>query len=299
MTNIISPFYNRIYEFLTKYCRLVQSLIILEYEVFVNDDNESKPVSRNATSLISEQPMFLSAILSALRQSKIQNLHQNWCNMVTTSLPYYSKNLKQIAISTIQQICVNIDNNTKEFLKDNRGYRTSLIPNYLTNQLDSLTSICHFCLLDTQQYFSRKHSISPSVVTTQSTIMNILSAFVPSTLSAPSTELSNNSNQLTVVPNRKNYPKFYILTRKALLNQICRVITSLLDLWRICYQQTESLTSSDDDFYSVFGNENIIKQQILDLLNPLVIHHSSYFLLAVAMAWYEKRPLLLSNQKVS
>lgn len=56
------------------------------------------------TVLIPKQQIFLSAVLSALRNSNLRHLHEKWLNMVTCCLPYLGDNLKQISLSVIHQV---------------------------------------------------------------------------------------------------------------------------------------------------------------------------------------------------
>lgn len=60
--------------------------------------------------------------MSALRQQNMKNLQEKWLNMVTSCLPYFGENLKQISISVIHQICNNIEDIGEcfLFLKDAR-----------------------------------------------------------------------------------------------------------------------------------------------------------------------------------
>lgn len=60
------------------------------------------------TVLIPKQQIFLSAILSALRNEDMKNMHKKWLNMVTSCLPYFGDNLKQISVSVIFQVLYHL-----------------------------------------------------------------------------------------------------------------------------------------------------------------------------------------------
>jgi hypothetical protein len=101
---------------------------------------------------ISQQPMFLSAILSALQSESLKHLHKNWTELVTSTLNCYSPDsLSHIVVSIMHQLCENIDNVTKIGAAVN-----SQVPSdYCISQLEALTVICHFCLLDNNQQVSK------------------------------------------------------------------------------------------------------------------------------------------------
>lgn len=104
--------------------------------------NNSKYV-HNLT--VSQQPMFLSAILNALQSENLKHLHKNWTELVTSSLNCYSPDaLSHIVVSIMHQLCENIDN----IAKQNGNVQKS---DYCISQLEALTVICHFCLLDNNQ----------------------------------------------------------------------------------------------------------------------------------------------------
>lgn len=140
--------------------RLIHSLIVLEYHLFNGTDTAHSSLAQTTPGtgehltyspaiVIPQQQMFLSAIMSALRHQNMKCLHQNWCNMVTSCLPYFGDNLKQIALSVIHQICNNIE-------KIADTYKSAELigepcTDYAITQLESLTIMCHYCLLDSSQ----------------------------------------------------------------------------------------------------------------------------------------------------
>lgn len=103
-----------------KCCRLIQSLIILEHSVFPSakptvpvtpessgGSASGEHLNYKPTVLIPKQQIFLSAILSALRNENMRNMHGKWLNMVASCLPYFGDNLKQISISVIHQVYIH------------------------------------------------------------------------------------------------------------------------------------------------------------------------------------------------
>lgn len=260
-------------------CRLIQSLIILEHKVFSQQDNSLNSTQHSTsvnedhmkytpTVLIPQQQMFLSAILSALRHQNIKSLHQNWCNMITSCLPYMGQNLKQIALSIIHQICNNIER-ISDMYKANE-INTELTADYAITQLEALTIICHYCLLDSQQSSVQISSNSVSSLANPAQIFNnLLNVFLP-----PIT-----FDGLVI---NKHNSDHYLLARKSVLSHMPRIITSVAKLWQLIF-------TSEIDFNSIFGFSKVVKQQLLEFLSPISLHHSANFLAAVAVAWYERR----------
>lgn len=106
---------------------------------------------------ISQQPMFLASILNALQSENLKHLHKNWTELVTSTLNCYSPDsLSHIVVSIMHQLCENIDNITRI------GVVNSHAPSdYCISQLEALTVICHYCLLDNSQQVSLLHLFNP------------------------------------------------------------------------------------------------------------------------------------------
>ncbi|CAG9763113.1 unnamed protein product [Ceutorhynchus assimilis] len=264
--------------------RLIHSLIILEHLVFPM----AKPIlTQNATLetsncgsvngehlnytptvLIPKQQIFLSAILSALRNENMRCMHEKWLNMVTCCLPYFGDNLKQISISVIHQICSNIEevacNYDKPELDD-----FEIGSDYTVTQLESLTILCHYCLLDASQTANQNVPVSTTSTTHSSEILNnLVNVFFTPLISDINFSTKQNSDH-------------YQNARKTILSHMPRIITSVAKLW----QTVVGL----EDFNSVYGNSKVVKQQLLEFLSPIAVHHGAAFLAAVAVAWFERR----------
>ena len=55
------------------------------------------------------QGMLLSAILGALKQQHLTNMHRHWVAMVTSTMPYFRKALSHVVITVINQLCRNVE----------------------------------------------------------------------------------------------------------------------------------------------------------------------------------------------
>ncbi|KAL3284354.1 hypothetical protein HHI36_018518 [Cryptolaemus montrouzieri] len=262
--------------------RLIQSLIILEYNVFPSPKHNGPTIEQIASAVVTElnytptvltpyQQIFLSAIMSALRQHNMKNLQEKWLNMVTTCLPYFGENLKQISISVIHQICNNIEDIATSY----KNWQTNgePCPDYAVTQLESLTILCHYSLLDSSQTVNQKNvpeSSGSTPVTHPSEIFNnLFNAFF-----SPSATDGHPS----VKPNADHYQS----ARKTILSHMPRIISSVAKLW-------QTIVSLEGDFNSVYGNLKVVKLQLLEFLSPIAVHHSCSFLAAIAVAWFERR----------
>ncbi|XP_045463500.1 protein dopey-1 homolog isoform X2 [Harmonia axyridis] len=268
--------------------RLIQSLIVLEFNVFPSSKPSGPALEQIATAVVTElnytptmltpyQQIFLSAIMSALRQHNMKNLQEKWLNMVTSCLPYFGENLKQISISVIHQICNNIEDIASSY----RNWQTSgeLCPDYAVTQLESLTILCHYSLLDSSQTVNQKNvpeSGSNPVSHPSEIFNNLFNAFF-----SPSAT----DGFPSVKPNADHYQN----ARKTILSHMPRIISSVAKLW-------QTIVSLEGDFNSVYGNLKIVKQQLLEFLSPIAVHHSCSFLAAIAVAWFERRNVF-SNVK--
>lgn len=259
--------------------RLLKAVIKLEYEVTMqkSDDStksfsiiETNPSSHSPTRaspttpinvkylpncLISQQPMFLSAILSALQSENCKHLHRNWTDLVTSSLGCLNMgSLTNIVISVVHQICGNIDKITRT-----RKFNLNP-PDYTVSLLEAITVLCHYCLLDNTQQNSVPHIFNQASQLPSSSVSGqILNSLVHVFLSNP----SSNENQI------KNTQ--HMAARNAVLSHLPRIVASVAALWE-----------------NEVGQMQNVKHQLLEFLSPISLHHGVNFLTAIAVAWQER-----------
>ncbi|XP_050312498.1 protein dopey-1 homolog [Anthonomus grandis grandis] len=270
--------------------RLIHSLIILEHLVFPSAKTSTGQTTPEVSSgsyinehlnykplvLIPKQQIFLSAILSALRNDNMRGMHEKWLNMVTSCLPYFGNNLRQISISVIHQICNNIEDLASNY-KNASLDESELSSDYAVTQLESLTILCHYCLLDASQ--TANQNVPPASTSTTPQMVNpgeILNNLVNVFFSPLSTDMNFSS---------KHTSDHYQNARKTILSHMPRIISSVAKLW-------QTVVGMENDYSSVYGNSKTVKQQLLEFLSPIAVHHGASFLAAVAVAWYERRSQL-------
>ncbi|XP_055004085.1 protein dopey-2 isoform X2 [Boleophthalmus pectinirostris] len=166
--------------------KLLQSLIVLEYHTCPSggaanqpgDHREtptpSTPLTREwqtavlfqqsikAVQYVPNQPitaqgMFVSAAARALQPQYGYAMHPHWVALCS-SLPYLGRSLGIIVTPFVNQICKNLDELVKMYEHDGAKISQSLCyrkeniaPDYALTLLEGLTTITHFCLLDTKR----------------------------------------------------------------------------------------------------------------------------------------------------
>ncbi len=81
---------------------------------------------------ITAQGMFLCAVIRALHQHHACKMHPQWIGLITASLPYMGKVLRQVVASVTLQLCKNLDNLIQQYryetgLTDTRYSSTSVM----------------------------------------------------------------------------------------------------------------------------------------------------------------------------
>lgn len=232
-------------------------------------------ISYTPTVLIPQQQIFLSAIMSALRHQNMKNLHEKWCNMVTSCLPYFGENLKQISLSVVHQICNNIEEVSTNY--SDCQVEGELCSDYAVTQLESLTIFCHYCLLDSNQ--NNTTNTNTQSTNTSEILNNLVNAFF-----SPMANDLNSSN--------KQNSDHYQSARKTVLSHMPRIISSVAKLW-------QTVINLENDYSGIYGNSKVVKQQLLEFLSPISVHHSASFLAAIAVTWFERRNIFSNVKTVS
>ena len=72
-------------------------------------------VRYNQGHLIIQQGMFMSSVLSSLKQFHLCHMHRHWISLVTSALPYTGKHLPGIVITVVSQLCRNLEAVASEY----------------------------------------------------------------------------------------------------------------------------------------------------------------------------------------
>ncbi|XP_043188734.1 protein dopey-1-like [Amphibalanus amphitrite] len=275
--------------------RLVLSLLILEDQTDqLKSDMDGAPSAggRVGTPSASEaakfypghpvpaQPMLLNAITGALKQSHRRHLHHHWLSLVTSSLPFIRRPLPHIVTSVVTQLVHNIEQLAAMYRSESRLAEDACVPpDHMVYLVESLTVICHFCMIDSSQQGSGVQSSSSA---------ELLQTYAPGS-SAPQV-LSNLLHVLTTAAPLKDdggrdaSTESLLNARRLLLNSLPRIVVGLAALWQAITARTASESPS-----WILGVPRMVKQQVLELLSPISHHHPANFVAAVAAAWHERR----------
>ncbi|CAH0546183.1 unnamed protein product [Brassicogethes aeneus] len=260
--------------------KVIKSLIILEHSVTaqkVSVTNTEPKTTINSEQLnytpkdsIPQQRIFLSSIRSALRNPRMKCLHEKWLNMITSCLPYFGENLTQISISVIHQICNNVEDIAANYGRSHLD--DEICADYAVTQLESLTILCHYCLLDSSQTANQNvpASAATPVTTNPGEIFNnLFNAFF--------SPLGVDANFST-----KQNSDHYQSARKKILSHMPRIISSVAKLW-------QTVVNLENDYNGLYGNAKFVKQNLLEFLSPISVNHGASFVAAIAVAWHERR----------
>ncbi|ALC42553.1 CG15099 [Drosophila busckii] len=215
--------------------------------------------------LMSQQPMFLAAVLGALQQPQLRHLHRNWTDLVTSSLNCFSfGSLTNIVISVVHQLCSNLDRLATLDAQQQR----QLPPDYVLSQLEALTILCHYCLLDNTQQTALSHLFNQaypqtSVASQSSSTGQLLNSIVHSFLNAS----ESNASAAAAAPRNPQLQA----ARNAVLSHLPRIMSSVAAIWD-----------------SSLGQLRAVRQQLLEFLSPVSLHHGCNFLAAIAVTWQQR-----------
>lgn len=241
---------------------------------------------------IPSQPMFITAVVCALKQKHKRHLHRHWLALVTSALPFLGRSLSHIVITIINQLCHNLEMLATQY-KQTPGNGT--VPSaasggapvdYVMTLLDGLTTLCHYCVLDSSSQLSTVLT-QPHVMSIQNPLMagpnagqiisNLINVFTPSTI-----QKDLNSSRDTVPPIDP-----LIFARRSLLSQLPRIVSALSTMW-LAMQVAEKSVGQQHPCW-IMGTPKAVKQRILEFLSPITHHHGLNFMAAIAVVWTEKR----------
>ncbi|ESO88953.1 hypothetical protein LOTGIDRAFT_154021 [Lottia gigantea] len=282
-----------------KLLRLVLVMIMLESKIYTSSNEESNDWERakstfpstlincryNIALPIIQQGMFLSGVLSALKQHHMSHLHRHWVAMITSALPYMGKATSKVVLCVVSQLCRNIEVLAAEFESKKRTVRLTKVPaDHLITILEGLTAICHYCLLDNASPVSiglpapTVTNISTETASTGQIFSNLIHVFNPIQNVREASPLRDNTAMSPVIEARRN-----------LLSILPRIMACMAVMWKAL----NTVTSGEADRFTqarlTMGSPKKIRQHILEFLSPLSLPHGTNLLGAVAVAWNDRR----------
>lgn len=244
-------------------------------------------VRYNSGLPIVQQTMFLSAVLSALKQVHRAHMHRHWISMVTAALPHMGKALASVVMVVVSQLCRNLESVSLLYTaskEERNGQLKSLPPDHMLTMLEGLTTICHYCLLDNTSPVSiNQHNTAtlgtPSASDSYSAgqiITNLIHVFNPVSTSR---ETSPQRDAASLAP--------LLEARRVLLSILPRIIACMLTLWKAITKSEEETVGIHHNW--IIGAPKVVRSYILEFLSPIAVPHGVNLLGSVAVAWNDRR----------
>ncbi|XP_029636600.1 protein dopey-1 isoform X3 [Octopus sinensis] len=252
----------------------------------VNFNPSLSRVRYNSGRPIVQQGMFLSAVLSALKQSHRAHMHRHWISMVTAALPHMGKAMALVVMNVVSQLCRNLESISSLYTtpKDERKQQMkSLPPDHVLTMLEGLTRICHYCLLDNSSpVLINQHSLpnlgiqsAVDSYTAGQILTNLIHVFNPV---SGSREANSQSDAALLVP--------LLEARTHLLSILPRIIGCMATLWKAINESEENLALQHN---WIIGAPKVVRSYILEFLSPVAVPHGCNLLGSVAVAWNDRR----------
>ncbi|XP_064183737.1 protein dopey-2 [Anguilla rostrata] len=259
--------------------KLLQVLIVLEHQVWPGGGSEPAPVAAATSPLAREwqtavqfqqsiralqyvqaqpipsQGMFVSAAARALQPQYGYALHGPWVTLISATLPYLGRSLAVTVAPFIAQICKNLDE--------------------LVRQYD------HESLKASHSWSPKRENIAPDY---------------PLTLLEGLTTIAHycllEDKKSPMAPD----PADIRNARNAIIEELPRAVNTMALLWGVVRREETQKKSSDStpgggrNTSSVyFRSSKILRQKILDFLNPLTVQFGVQVMASVGAVWNNRK----------
>ncbi|XP_051869745.1 protein dopey-2 isoform X2 [Pristis pectinata] len=264
--------------------KLLQVLIVLEHHLGQTaDDHEgssdlskewhkvmSFQTSITAMGYVQSQPitaqgMFVSAVVRALQPQYGYSIHPPWVSLVTLSLPYLGKSLGLIVAPFVAQVCRNLDDLVRQYKTEDKkstastsSKKENIPPDYPLTLLEGLTTISHYCLLDTSAQARKSATLGDS----------------------------------TSLKNAKNA----ILEELPLIIDSMSLLWGVVQREESQRKPMNSLDTTKGSSSVYFKSTKTLRQKILELLNPFAAQMGVHLMAAVAIVWNKRKSSKKVNQ---
>ncbi|XP_059824837.1 protein dopey-2 isoform X1 [Hypanus sabinus] len=264
--------------------KLLQVLIVLEHHLGQTADDHESPsdlskewhkvmgfqMSITAMGYVQSQPitaqgMFVSAVVRALQPQYGYSIHPPWVSLVTLSLPYLGKSLGLVVAPFVAQVCRNLNDLVQQYEGDDKKSTASttlkkenIPPDYPLTLLEGLTTISHYCLLDTLAQAKKSVTLSDS----------------------------------TSLKNAKNA----ILEELPLIIDSMSLLWGVVQREESQRKPTSLLNTTKGSSSVYFKSTKTLRQKILDLLNPFAAQMGIHLMAAVATVWNKRKSSKKVNQ---
>ncbi|XP_060226745.1 protein dopey-2 isoform X2 [Meriones unguiculatus] len=216
---------------------------------------------------LTSQGLLVSAVVRGLQPAYGYGMHPAWVSLVTHSLPYFGKSLGWTVAPFVIQICKNLDDLVKQYENESiklavstTSKKENISPDYPLTLLEGLTTISHFCLLEQPTQHKKTAAVRDPIS----------------------------------LRNAKN----------AILEELPRVVNTMALIWSVLRKEeaqkrpVDLLGATKGSSSVYFKTTKIIRQKILELLNPLTGHLGVQLIAAIATVWSRKQARRHSKTKI-
>ncbi|XP_059506163.1 protein dopey-2 isoform X2 [Stegostoma tigrinum] len=207
---------------------------------------------------ITAQGMFVSAVVRALEPQYGYSIHPPWVSLVTASLPYLGKSLGLVVAPFVARICRNLDDlvlqeecESEKKKRSTTSKKENIPPDYPLTLLEGLTTISHYCLLD----------------------------------SSAQAKKSPTTGDPTSMKNAKNA----ILEELPLIVNSTSLLWGVVRREESQRKPMSSLDATKASSSVYFKSTRTLRQKILELLNPFAAQMGVHLMAAVAAVWNKKK----------
>lgn len=277
----------------------------------INQSFNNRTSSRDNHASTVELRAFLLILLNALK--KQPHRHEMWLQFVVQILPWVERSLATIVCRVVEQLCKNMENAmsvayenppTSDVVVDSPGETRdepdSYPANYLAMTLESLTTLVHFCVIDSAPSTS-------SAPPTSSSLQQVGGVDGNTPTSSSNNTTSMVGHAMSVIPGSKVATELFSQLGKVFsMSGDSGGVISKMDSsrqhgngWR--QAQSDMLTSLPHSLATVcnvwtvvrrgqsplvpIGTNNQLRRLVLHLLSPIAQHHKHAFLTSLALVW--------------
>lgn len=203
-------------------------------------------------------------------------LHTEFTRLLVSSLPLMGRSLPTLLNAVVPQVCLNLESLASTVQLQNCP------PDYLITELEALTALCHFVLVDSP------HSVGAPTLAGSAGMLGgmswgVSSAYANGSIPNPNAQILHNlmhaftPNGIGAILNNDNATSGdpYTTARRQMLSNLPRILVCIGYLW----QESSSDTSAG----------KVQRQKLLEFVSPIGHHHGVSLLAAVSVAWVEKR----------
>uniref|UniRef100_A0A1I7U1G7 Dopey_N domain-containing protein n=1 Tax=Caenorhabditis tropicalis TaxID=1561998 RepID=A0A1I7U1G7_9PELO len=271
----------------------------------INQSFNNRTSCRDNHASTVELRAFLFILLKALK--KQPHRHEMWLDFVVQILPWVERSLAKIVRPVVDQLCKNMENAmsvayenppTSDVVVDSPGETRdepdSYPANYLAMILESLTTLVHFCVIDSIPTTSTSSSLpmqpivdgsTPTSSGTTSMVGHAMSVIPGSKVA---TELfsqlgkvfsmsGDSGGGISKMDSARQHGNGWRQAQSDMLGSLQHSLATICNVWTVVRRGHHPLVP--------IGTNSQLRRLVLNLLSPIAQHHKQTFLTSLALVW--------------